>query len=103
VGGYALTSQHEVVFSEDYLVDPVELITDPRLRAITLYEASRRYPELQHLKPVRAAEDRTCPGCQGTGQVPGIAPEMQAKIVCWCGGLGWVPAGTPDPGQGAKG
>jgi len=47
--------------------------------------------------PVRGPEDRTCPGCQGTGVVPNIPIEQRDKIICWCGGLGWVPAGTPDP------
>jgi len=97
VGGFALTPAHEVVFSEDYAVDAVERVTDPRLRVITFYEASRRYPALAHLRPLRRSEDRICPGCQGTGQVPDIAPELRNQVICWCGGLGWVPAETPDP------
>jgi len=97
VGSYALTPELEVVFSEDFLLAGVEPVTDPRLRVITLFEASRRYPELSHLMPVRGPEDRTCPGCNGTGVVPNIPPEQRDKIICWCGGLGWVPVGTPDP------
>jgi hypothetical protein len=97
VGSYALTPELDVVFSEDFLLAEVDPVTDPRLRVITLYEASRRYPELAHLMPVRGPEDRTCPGCNGTGVVPNIPAEQRDKIICWCGGLGWVPAGTPDP------
>ncbi|HUL68964.1 MAG TPA: hypothetical protein VLT17_01865, partial [Gemmatimonadales bacterium] len=65
VGSYALTPELDVVFSEDFLLAEVDPVTDPRLRVITLYEASRRYPELAHLMPVRGPEDRTCPGCNG--------------------------------------
>ncbi|SRR6266545_2540444 len=63
---------------------------DPRIRNIALFQGSKKYPELQGL--IEKPEDaRTCSFCGGTGIAP-IAEKLNTDaIVCYCGGLGWIP------------
>ena len=64
--------------------------TDPRICNIALFQGSKKYPELKDLivKPDTA---RVCPGCGGTGIEPYAAKLNTNAIVCYCGGLGWIP------------
>jgi|SRR6188768_209810 len=32
-----------------------------------------------------------CPVCAGTGRVPGVPEDLSKRVVCRCGGLGWLP------------
>jgi hypothetical protein len=63
---------------------------DPRIRNIALFQGSKKYPELKVLieKPDDA---RVCEFCNGSGIVPGTNELDTGGIVCYCGGLGWVP------------
>ena len=54
-------------------------------RHIVLAVASKRYPELASVVPVRPEDALMCSGCGGAGGVEG-APE----VICMCGGLGWT-------------
>ena len=63
---------------------------DPRIRNVALFQGSKKYPELEVLieKPNDA---NVCEYCKGTGIAP-FAEELNTDaLVCYCGGLGWVP------------
>lgn len=94
VGAFGLTPDHDVVYIEHGGRADPQPVAEPHLRHVTLFNASRRYPDLARLAPERAPEDPTCPSCGGTGVVRQLdgrpAPD---NIVCFCGGMGWLPAG----------
>jgi hypothetical protein len=77
--------------TEDEYVDCRDL--DPKdqlfVRA-ALVSGAKRYPALSSLIPVRPSDARTCEVCGGTGQFP-----IHPKIICGCGGLGWVEGSNP--------
>ena len=73
---------------DDLLHGQVE--SDMRIRNLALFQGSKKYPELAALieKPKEA---RVCPHCGGSGKDP-YAEKLNAdNIVCYCGGLGWIP------------
>ncbi|HEY0730448.1 MAG TPA: hypothetical protein VGD38_20355 [Pyrinomonadaceae bacterium] len=63
---------------------------DPRIRNVALFQGSKKYPELELLieKPNDA---RVCEYCEGTGVDPYAKKLETDAIVCYCGGLGWLP------------
>jgi hypothetical protein len=71
--------------------------TNERLRNLALFRGAKKYPELKTIAPVRSTDAIDCPNCKGLGKidVPGLGPDT---IVCYCGGLGWLPFGTKIPG-----
>lgn len=79
-----------------------EIEHDRRIRNIALFQGSKKYPELNELIPARSAHDLDCSHCKGTGRNPvyeqlGIEGGANSPILCWCGGLGWVPSEkSPD-------
>ena len=103
VGGFGLTPEHAVVYIEHHSETAPEPVEELHLRQVTLFNASRRYPELAGLAPVRSPDDPTCPHCGGSGVLRRLdgrpAPD---NVVCFCGGMGWLPAGYdaagPRPG-----
>ena len=64
---------------------------DRRTKNIALYEGSQKYPELSELLSARRSEDQDCPHCNGTGSLPINAKLGVKNILCYCGGLGWIP------------
>jgi hypothetical protein len=63
---------------------------DPRIRNTALFQGSKKYPELASLieKP---GDAQVCPHCAGTG-IDSYAEKLNTNaIVCYCGGLGWIP------------
>ena len=65
-----------------------------------LHRLAERYPSLAALEPVRPQDAIVCSSCHGTGviRVQGVA---RPEFSCWCGGLGWLPAGTNLPRRDA--
>lgn len=66
------------------------LESDLRIRNIALYQGSKKYPQLKYLivKPDNA---RVCPSCGGTG-INSYAEKLNTNaVICYCGGLGWIP------------
>lgn len=63
---------------------------DPRIRNVALFQGSKKYPELELL--IQKPDDaRVCDSCEGTGVEP-LAKKLNTDaIVCYCGGLGWLP------------
>jgi hypothetical protein len=73
--------------------EPTTLRTerDPRVRNLAYFQASLKYPALAPLVPPRPADVVVCSHCGGTGRCSGFPDELADKIVCYCGGLGWLP------------
>jgi hypothetical protein len=72
-------------------------VTSPRIRDTALKIGSERYPFLAELLPVRPPNARRCPQCGGSGIHPLALAADGANIVCWCGGLGWIPDDWEEP------
>jgi hypothetical protein len=69
--------------------DDVRVENEIRIQNIVRFAASKRYPELGSLAPVRTPHAVVCPHCGGTG-VPPELPGVK-NVTCFCGGLGWLP------------
>ena|SRR5215212_8707348 len=100
-GGWAIRSDGEVIsFSYEEPFD-LKVEDDTRIRNIALFEGSKKYPELKALAPERPSNAVGCPHCKGAGTPGGIREYAKEKgkehlldvIVCYCGGLGWLPEG----------
>jgi hypothetical protein len=65
--------------------------TDLRIRNLAYYQVSLKHPELALLVPRRPAGAVTCTYCAGSGRCSGLPAELADKIVCYCGGIGWLP------------
>lgn len=88
-GWYGLTPDGTIKSIGWELQDEPEEEGDRRLCNTVLYQATLRYPELELELPVKRESDRTCPHCNGTGRDP--YSETIENLVCYCGGLGWIP------------
>lgn len=63
---------------------------DPRVRNTALFQGSKSYPELTSLI-VKPDDAQVCPHCGGTG-IDSYAEKLNTDaIICYCGGLGWIP------------
>ncbi|MEJ7848060.1 MAG: hypothetical protein WKF92_08240 [Pyrinomonadaceae bacterium] len=73
-------------------LDDRKVETDLRLVNMALFQGTRKYPQLENLRPIRSENDIECQYCGGTGVDP-IAREINQteNIICYCGGLGWIP------------
>lgn len=80
-----------VVFAHDSEKPELREEDDPRLINVALFQGSITYPEIKPLVPSRPADAKDCPYCLAKGIEPDNL-ELQ-NIVCYCGGLGWVPPG----------
>jgi hypothetical protein len=78
-----------VVFSHDQDDPELRIEEDARLVNVALFQGSITYPELRELVPERPPEAEDCPFCTAKGIEPNALGEKE--IVCYCGGLGWVP------------
>lgn len=90
-GCHAIRPDGEIiVFLTDY---PGEwrIEDDPRIRNTAIYQGSLKYPELKELVPTRPPDAQTCSSCQGTGTDPMALQLKSDHIICYCGGLGWIP------------
>lgn len=95
-GCYALRSNGQVVsFLWDDLKE-VRVEDDLRIRNIALFQGSKKYPELKALIPPKPGNALECHVCGGTGVVPISAQLGLDNLVCYCGGLGWLPQEAAD-------
>jgi hypothetical protein len=69
----------------------VKVESDERVRNIVLFRSGLKYPPLMALKPQRPPEAPTCSHCSGSGKASGMPGRLADSIVCYCGGLGWLP------------
>ena len=79
-----------IVFSHEDAEPGEQAESDERMRNVALYQGSLTYPELKSLIPARPADAKDCPYCAAKGFDPSSLGKQ--NIVCYCGGLGWVPA-----------
>lgn len=90
-GAFAIRPDGEIIM---YLWDPphdLRIEHDTRLRNIALFQGSLRYPELKVLVPARPDNAPECHSCKGTGIPPEVKKYGLQNLVCYCGGLGWLP------------
>lgn len=74
-------------------MDNLRIEGDARIRNIALFQGSQKYPELRTLIPPRLPESQDCPHCDGTGiETTAKQVGLEDSIVCYCGGLGWLPS-----------
>jgi hypothetical protein len=89
VGRFALDAKGEPWFAERLDWEDRQPVSEPDLRHVVLALASRRYRRFRHLRPRRTTTAVTCTGCGGPGYLP-LPPSQRFKIICQCGGVGWV-------------
>jgi hypothetical protein len=94
-GCYAVRVTGEVVSFGWDARDDVALEKNLRIRNGMLYQAAKRFPELRVLVPARPSNGAVCDSCDGSGR-PNRIPATIENIVCYCGGLGWLPAGKQE-------
>ncbi len=95
VGGFAVDQAGEIWFSDEPAIwkDP-HRVAEPDIRFAVIGVAVRRHPELAQFMPVRGPDDRICPTCFGVGYPKQLPPKLRYRILCQCGGLGWIPRAT---------
>jgi hypothetical protein len=64
---------------------------DARIRNMAYYQASLKYPALAPLVPRRPANAVPCLHGGGSGRCSGLPVPIAGGVVCYCGGLGWLP------------
>ncbi len=92
-GCYVIRPNGEIVsfiWDEPY---NLESENDPRIRNLVLFQGAKKYPELSELVPSRPPDAEDCSHCNGTGieQMNEKLGFNEERIVCYCGGLGWLP------------
>lgn len=97
-GVFCINAAGDIIsFSWDNMELP-KVETDPRIRNIVLFQGSKKYPDLKGLIPEKPDEAITCPHCRGTGIESFSAMHNIDGVVCYCGGLGWIPNGNAERG-----
>jgi hypothetical protein len=97
-GFYGLDRSGQVLEFEWDSSEPAQPVRDPRLLNRALFQGAAKYPILRSLLPARPVDALTCEACHGTGKTD-LPHHLQDKVVCYCGGAGWLPAGTPQFGD----
>jgi hypothetical protein len=71
----------------------MEVIGEERLRNLGLFRGTKLHPDLQFLLSTRPSDAIDCPDCQGTGKplLPEGSKHLADKVLCSCGGIGWLP------------
>jgi hypothetical protein len=90
-GGHGIRIDGEII---KYLVeDPQawDIESDERIRNIVLFQGSKLYEKMSELLPRRNSTSQICLQCNGSGVPIGISAQEQANVICYCGGLGWIP------------
>ena len=91
-GFYGLTRSRQIVECEWDGAEEPQIVNDPRIINVALFQGAMLYPPLRALLPSRPDDAVVCKMCNGTGRVD--LPQHIRNIVCYCGGAGWLPAGT---------
>lgn len=73
----------------------IEVVQEERVRNMGLFQACKLHPELQFLVPPKPTDAIDCPDCRGMGRLP-FPPgseHVAERLICYCGGIGWLPSG----------
>lgn len=90
-GSYAIRASGELVeFAWDGPGGSKPL-HDPRVVNLALFQGSLKVPELAVLVPTRPATATTCKHCNGEEKLALAKQPGLETVVCYCGGLGWLP------------
>jgi hypothetical protein len=90
-GSYAIRASGDLIqFGWDG-PEGAESLEDPRLINAALYQGSLKYPKLASLVPSRPVGARDCSHCDGTGRPPLSTQPGLENLICYCGGVGWLP------------
>ena len=90
-GAFAIRPNGDLVqFDWDGPAGAVPL-EDPRLINIALHQGRIKHPHLASLVPSRPVSARDCSHCGGTGRLPFTTTPGFENVICYCGGLGWLP------------
>ncbi len=89
---WALRPDGQVVVFAHEVADPqVRNEEDSRMINVALFQGSLTYPEIESLVPARPLDAKDCPFC------PAESASSQSlehpTMICYCGGLGWIPGG----------
>lgn len=77
-------------------------VAELEIRHAVRAQAAKRYPRVKALRYNSPPEHDICPTCDGTG-TPHLPPSLRYRVVCQCGGLGWIPRGwDPDRTSGGQ-
>ena len=96
-GYYALSLSGEVVeFRWKHFDDPEPELFDGRAYGCIAIGALK-YPELACLLPARQGDEPACEHCGGTGQHPLAIQHQDHRVICECGGLGFIPLRNDEP------
>ena len=87
----------EVVWVEYAAPHAVTQVEDPVHRNTILHAAASAHPALGFLDPVQPPGAEGCPACGGSGLAWTDGVPQDDRLVCFCGGLGWLPPGTRYP------
>lgn len=96
----AIRPEGEVLWIDYDEPHQVRAVEDDRERNVGLFQGSLRYPDLRFLAPSRPANAIDCPHCGGTGSItfPSGQEHLAGTILCYCGGLGWLPGKSGNIG-----
>jgi uncharacterized protein (TIGR02996 family) len=89
-GCYCIRMEGEIIsFAWDREED-ARTGSETRVRNVVLFQGSEKYPELRLFIPPRPIDASDCPACEGKGVLMKLPAELRDKVVCECGGLGWI-------------
>jgi hypothetical protein len=86
-GVFGLRPDGQVVSTSWDDPDQMQIESEPRIINIVHFKASQKFPSLKSLAPERTEHCKTCPHCNGSRRYPSFG----GTIVCYCGGVGWLP------------
>jgi hypothetical protein len=96
-GYYALSLAGEVVeFRWQHFDEPEPELFDGRAYGCVAV-GSLKYDELAQLLPTRQADASLCEHCAGSGQHPLATTYSDPRVICECGGLGFIPTRNDTP------
>lgn len=90
-GAFAIRPDGQIISFVWDKEEDFEVENDRRICNIELFAGSKKYPEVRQLIPPKSQDDVECPDCNGTGTHPISIGLGVDNIVCYCGGLGWIP------------
>jgi hypothetical protein len=70
-----------------------EPVDEPEFQHAARAQAALRYPRVRAVQYDRPGDAEACPTCSGTGVPHQLPPSLRYRVICQCGGSGWIPPG----------